>query len=79
MINKPKHGHRVMVLTGHREHDTIDCVGSIGTIVGIYSDHPTTKDHGEFCIAVRLNSRIRHDVPMLFRTKDLTSSNPKGK
>jgi hypothetical protein len=79
MVRNPKHGHRVMIMRGHKSQDTEAFVGTIGTIVGIYSDNPATKDQREFCIAVKCDNRLGRDLPMLFRAKDLTSSNPKGK
>lgn len=77
-IRNPKAGHRVMVLNGFLENDTIDFVGQRGTVYAVYSDHPNGKDSNQFCIAVRMDSRLGRDLPMLFRAKDLTSSNPKG-
>lgn len=64
-------GVRVMVTRGHREHDTMSIVGTMGTIVAVYSNDPIHKDRNEFCVAVRLDSRIRHDGEMLFRASDL--------
>jgi hypothetical protein len=79
MKGRIKSGIRVMVMRGHLEQDTMEFVGTRGTVFAVYSKDPVKKDRNEFCIAVKLDSRNRHDLPMLFRASDLANINVNGR
>ena len=66
-----KPGIRVMITRGHLERDTLQFVGTMGTIYAVYSNDPIRKDRNNYVVAVKLDSRLRHDEPMTFRASDL--------
>ena len=75
MIRKPRNGMRVMATSGFAETNTNEFVGVRGTIVAIYSTDPTGADYNRPVIAVKMDSRMRHDEPKLFTCKQLTDAN----
>lgn len=67
----PEFGNRVMVKKGLAANDTMAFVGMRGTVVAVYK----CRNSKDMVAAVRLDSRSRHDVPMVFSLSQLADNN----